>query len=160
VILGDQPWSTGTADVSQSVFRPAPLGRRCIAGLIDALVLLLGAGLFALIFWAAGGRFSRNPVNLAVMGFIVVLFVLVYFVSFIALTYSTPGLSAMNLEVRTVDGHSPTPSDAAVRAFGYLVSAGALMLGFIWAWVDSDSLTWHDHMSGTFVSERAPTEED
>ena len=27
------------------------------------------------------------------------------------------------------------------------------MLGFIWAYVDSDSLTWHDRMSGTIITE-------
>lgn len=159
-MLGDQPWGAQTDAVVEPAFRPAPLDRRCLAGLIDALLLLLGTGIFALIFFAVGGRLSRNSVTLAVMGFIGVLFVLVYFASFIALTYSTPGLLAMNLEVRTLDGQSPTPGDAALRAFGYLVSAGALMLGFIWAWVDSDSLTWHDRMSGTFVSEREPAGED
>jgi uncharacterized RDD family membrane protein YckC len=159
VVLGDQPWGAETAAALEPVFRPAPLGRRCLAGLIDALVLLLGTGVFTLIFWAVGGHISRNPVTLAVMGFIGVLFVLVYFASFIALTSSTPGLLAMNLEVQTLDGQSPTPGDAALRAFGYLVSAGALMLGFIWAWVDSDGLTWHDRMSGTFVSEREPAAE-
>jgi hypothetical protein len=27
------------------------------------------------------------------------------------------------------------------------------MVGFIWAYVDSDSLTWHDRMSGTVITE-------
>jgi hypothetical protein len=26
------------------------------------------------------------------------------------------------------------------------------MLGFIWACVDSDTLTWHDRMSGTVIT--------
>jgi hypothetical protein len=26
------------------------------------------------------------------------------------------------------------------------------MLGFIWAWVDSEGMTWHDRMSGTFIT--------
>jgi hypothetical protein len=38
------------------------------------------------------------------------------------------------------------------RAFGYLVSTGALLLGFVWALVDSDGFTWHDRMSGTFLA--------
>lgn len=158
VILGDQPWRADTAAEVEPVLRPAPLGRRFFAGLIDGLLLLVGIGSFALIFWAVGGHFSRNSVTLGVMGFIAVLFILVYFAAFVALTYSTPGLLAMNLEVQTLDGEYPTPGDAALRAFGYLVSSGALMLGFIWAWVDADSLTWHDRMSGTFVSEREPVQ--
>jgi hypothetical protein len=33
-----------------------------------------------------------------------------------------------------------------------MVSLSALMLGFIWAVVDSDGLTWHDHMSATAIT--------
>lgn len=159
VILGDQPWGAESAPAVEPTLRPAPLGRRFFAGLIDGLLLILGIGIFALIFSAVGGHLSRGPVTLGVMGFIAVLFILVYFGAFVALTYATPGLLAMNLEVRTLDGEYPTPGDAGLRAFGYLVSAGALMLGFIWAAVDSDSLTWHDRMSGTFVSEREPVDQ-
>jgi len=60
----------------------------------------------------------------------------------------------MGLEVRTLDGASPTATDSVLRAVGYLVSTSALMLGFVWALVDSDGLTWHDRMSGTCVTER------
>ena len=156
LILGDEPWSTQPAPEPDGVFHPAPLGRRFLAALIDALVLLLGGGIFALVFWAVGGRVDRSPVTLAVTAFIAVLLILVYFGSFTALTFSTPGLLSMGLEVRTLDGAPPTPTDAALRAFGVVVSASALMLGFIWAWVDSDGLTWHDRMSGTFITERGP----
>jgi hypothetical protein len=38
------------------------------------------------------------------------------------------------------------------RAFGYLVSASAFFLGFVWALVDSEGLTWHDRMSDTFLA--------
>ncbi len=155
VILGDAPWSSEVAE-PESVFRPAPLGRRFIAALIDALVLLLGGGIFSLIFWGVGGRVDRSPTTLGVTAFIAVLFILVYFGSFTALTFSTPGLLSMGLEVRTLDGTPPTPTDAALRAFGIVVSICGLMLGFIWASVDSDSLTWHDRMSGTFIRERVP----
>ena len=154
VILGDAPWSTEVAE-PESIFRPAPLGRRFIAALIDALVLLLGGGIFLLIFWGVGGRVDRSPTTLGVTAFIAVLLILVYFGSFTALTFSTPGLLSMGLEVRTLDGTPPTATDAALRAFGIVVSMSALMLGFIWAAVDSDSLTWHDRMSGTFIRERA-----
>jgi len=156
LILGDEPWSTQAAPEPEVVFHPAPLAPRFLAALIDALVLLVGGGIFALIFWAAGGRVDRSPVTLAVAGFIAVLLILVYFGSFTALTFSTPGLLSMGLEVRTLDGAPPTLTDAALRAFGVVVSASALMLGFIWALVDSDALTWHDRMSGTFITAREP----
>jgi uncharacterized RDD family membrane protein YckC len=153
-MLGGEPWRPTASPEPETVFRPAPLGLRFVAALIDALVLLLGTGVFSLIFWSVGGRINRSPVTMAVAAFIAVLLILVYFGSFTALTFSTPGLLSMGLEVRTLDGAPPTPADAALRAFGYIVSASALMLGFIWGLVDSDSLTWHDRMSGTFITER------
>jgi uncharacterized RDD family membrane protein YckC len=130
----------------------APLGLRFAAGVVDTIVLLSGAGLFALIFWVVGGHASRNALNFAILGTISTLFLLAYFGIFTALSSSTPGLLWMNLEVRSLDGGAPSPQESFWRAFGYLVSMASLMLGFIWAVVDGDHLTWHDHMSGTFIT--------
>jgi uncharacterized RDD family membrane protein YckC len=139
-------------DSDQPPLLLAPLGRRFLAGVTDALVLLAGSGLFALVFWLAGGRLSLNPVTLAVLGSILVFFLMAYFGLFTALIFSTPGLLTLGLEVRNLEGQYPTTRESFWRAFGYLISTAALMLGFIWAMVDSDGLTWHDRMSGTFVS--------
>ena len=128
----------------------APLGRRLLAGLADAGVLLLGAILFSLIFWRAGGQLTSQPLNLAVLAFVAVFFVFVYFALSVTFAASTPGLLWMGIEVRNLDGLPPTPREALWRAFGYLISTAALLLGFVWALVDSESLTWHDRMSGTY----------
>ncbi len=130
----------------------APLGRRFLAGLIDTLILLTAAGLFGMIVSYIGVRIVLLPLNLAVLGFIAVFFITVYFGLFTSLTSSTPGLLWMGLEVRNLEGDRPTPGEAAWRAFGYLVSIAGLMLGFIWALVDSDGLTWHDRISRTSVT--------
>ena len=130
----------------------ALLSRRFMAGLADALILLLGGGLFSLIFWVVGGHVSRSPVDMVVVGSISVLFILVYFGVFTALSSATPGLLWMNLEVQSLEGGAPSAKESFWRAFGYLVSMTSLMLGFVWAVVDGDHLTWHDHMSGTFIT--------
>ncbi len=132
-------------------WRVAPLGRRFIGGMIDAGVLLFAGGIFALIFWRAGGHLTRTPLNLAVVGFIGVFFVLSYFWTFTALTSTTPGLLWVGIEVRSLNGGQLTPRQALWRTFGYLVSASALLLGFVWAAVDSEGLTWHDRISDTFL---------
>jgi uncharacterized RDD family membrane protein YckC len=132
--------------------RVAPLGMRFAAGLLDTFILLVGAGLFALIFFIVGGRATLGPLNLAVFGSIATLFVLAYFGLFCALTSSTPGLLMLNLEFRSLEGVPPSPAESFWRAFGYLVSSASLMLGFAWALVDGDHLTWHDHISGTYIT--------
>jgi uncharacterized RDD family membrane protein YckC len=139
----------------------APMGRRFLAGLVDGLVLLLGGGLFALIFWGAGGHLTPVPPNLAIVAVIAIIFVWAYFGLFTALTFSTPGQTWMGIEVRNTEGWPPAPRESFLRAFGYLVSLSALMIGFLWALVDSDGLTWHDRISGTFltpVKQEAPVE--
>ncbi len=142
---------TSAAPTDTEVVPVAPLGRRLLAGLADTGVLLLGAILFSLIFWRAGGQLSSQPLNLAVLAFIAVFFIFVYFALSITFAASTPGLLWLGIEVRNLDGLPPTPREALWRAFGYLISIAALMLGFVWALVDSEGLTWHDRMSGTYL---------
>jgi uncharacterized RDD family membrane protein YckC len=149
------------SQVGLETFPVAPIGRRFLAGLVDGLVLLLAGGLFALIFWRAGGHLTPVPPNLAIVALIAIIFVWAYFGLFTALTFSTPGMAWMGIEVRNMEGWPPVPRESFLRAFGYLVSLSALMLGFFWALVDIDGLTWHDRISGTFltpVSQEAPVE--
>jgi uncharacterized RDD family membrane protein YckC len=131
----------------------ATLGRRFLAGLSDALVLVLGAGVFGVIFWRFCGRLSLVPLNIAVLGLVAVILIFAYFAVFAALTSATPGLLWMGCEIRNLHGGPPTLRESFWRAFGVLVSLSALMLGFVWACVDSDGLTWHDRMSGTVITE-------
>lgn len=133
------------------------MGRRFAAGLVDAAVLLVGLGVFAAVFWVVRPRtstFSFRPANLIALGVIAVFFLTFYFGTSVAFTASTPGLAWMGLVIRNLDGEAPNTRESCWRAFGYLVSASALFLGFVWALLDSEGLTWHDLMSGTFVTER------
>lgn len=141
----------------------APLSRRFLGGVIDALVLLSGAALFGFFFWTVLVSFtplrqiSVGPLNLAVLGFISLFYVFAYFSLFCAVAASSPGLLLAGCEIRNLQGEHPTVRESMWRAFGLLVSLAALMLGFLWACVDSDSLTWHDRMSGTVITEEQNT---
>ena len=138
--------------LEEEAFQVASLGPRFLAGLIDGLLLLLSAGLFAFIFRFAGGRLRLVPLNLAVMAVIATIFIWSYFGMFTALTASTPGQSWMGIEARNMEGWPPNRRESLLRAFGYLVSLSAFLLGFFWALVDGESLTWHDRISGTFLT--------
>jgi uncharacterized RDD family membrane protein YckC len=130
----------------------APLGRRFVAGLTDLLVLAAGAMVFGIIFWRFCGRVSAIPLNLAVLGLVAVILVFAYFAVFTAVAAATPGLLWMGCEIRNLRGAYPTSREALWRAFGVLVSSAPLMLGFLWALLDANELTWHDHMSATAVT--------
>ena len=51
----------------------------------------------------------------------------------------------------TREGIPLDPQSACLRGFGYFISIAPLMLGFIWALVDPEHLTWADKVSGTFL---------
>ncbi len=144
-------------DASASTLFYAPLSRRLAAGFTDALILALGAALFAGIFWYSMIRFCDHPAlapfGFGILGLVELIVIFGYFSIFTALSSATPGLLWMGCEIRNMRGEHPTVSESLWRAFGVLVSLSALMLGFIWAYVDSESLTWHDRMSGTIVTE-------
>jgi uncharacterized RDD family membrane protein YckC len=154
IVLGapSEAAEASAAESGRPQLELAPLRQRLLGGVIDGVILLSAGGIFALVFWLVGGHASANLVSELVLGFIAVLVFLTYFGMFTMLTSSTPGLSFMGLEVRNLEGNYPTRQEALWRAFGYLVSTSAMMLGFVWAAFDSDGLTWHDRMSGTFVS--------
>jgi uncharacterized RDD family membrane protein YckC len=136
---------------SEGIFL-APLGRRFLAGLTDALVLILGAGVFGIIVWRVCGLVSLVPLNFVVFGLVALILIFAYFAVFTAIASATPGLLWMGCEIRSFQGGHPTVRESLWRAFGVLVSISAFMVGFIWAFVDSDSLTWHDRMSGTAIT--------
>lgn len=143
---------SAASQLEEEAFQVAALGPRFLAGMIDGLLLLLSAGLFAFIFRFAGGHLRLVPLNLAVLGVIATIFIWSYFGMFTALTATTPGLSWMGIEARNMAGWPPDRRESLLRAFGYLVSLSAFLLGFFWALVDGESLTWHDRISGTFLT--------
>jgi len=160
------PQSVSDADAEELVSQTltlAPRSGRCVAGLLDALILLLGYAMFALAFWRVGGHVSLQPGFLALTGSIFVLLLVAYFAVNVAWASSTPGLLARGFEIRRMDSGRPTVADALLRAFGTLVSLAALGLGFMWCLVDSDTLTWHDRMSRTVIAvkevEESPDED-
>lgn len=136
----------------------APLGLRIAAGLADAAMLVAALVLFAAIFWKVGGTLSPTPFD-AIVGLFIAGFVsFTYFALFGSTTCQTPGEAWMGLAVRNFEGQTPALGESLWRACGYLVSAAALMLGFAWILVDSESLGWHDRMSQTclVVSDSRP----
>ena len=75
----------------------------------------------------------------------------VYFSLFMLSASQTPGMKLRRLVVVTREGTALGPRSACLRGFGYFISIAPLMLGFIWAMIDPEHLTWADKVSGTFL---------
>jgi uncharacterized RDD family membrane protein YckC len=54
------------------------------------------------------------------------------------------------LELVNFEGRPATQSQRIRRQIAYGLSWISASLGIIWALVDEESLTWHDHISKTF----------
>ena len=143
--------SDGTAEDDSPAAAIASMTLRFYAALIDAGILLGGGALYTLIFWWVGGSISRQPLDIAIVGVVGAFFILLYSAGSTAMASATPGLIWTGLEVITFEGNPPTFSHCLWRGIGYLVSMAALLMGFIWAVVDAEGLTWHDRMSRTFI---------
>jgi hypothetical protein len=48
------------------------------------------------------------------------------------------------------DGRRPDREQRRMRLVAGLLSLSAAGLGLVWALVDEENLTWHDHISKTF----------
>jgi uncharacterized RDD family membrane protein YckC len=145
------------ASVSPSHMYPvATLRERRRAAAADVVLLLFSYGGMLALFTVLGGHIGFNRVDLLVAGATLVLFYAQYFALFTVFGGSTPGMMLRGLRVVSFDGGVPTSRQMVWRSFGYVISAGACFLGFLWALWDDDQLCWQDRISQTYV---APAEE-
>lgn len=134
----------------------ADLGERRIAGLLDATFLVASYLAFLVYFSSLGGKISFGKMELAIYGIIFFLFYVQYFGLFTLFSGITPGMMIRGLRVVSFDGTLPDSHRLMQRGLGYLVSFGALMIGFLWSVWDEDQLTWHDRMSHTYLTHADP----
>ena len=137
---------------SSGIFPVASLDDRRTAALIDAACLAFAYGGFLALFGSLGGHFTFSKLSAAVCFSTFAFVYLQYFGLFTIFGGTTPGMMIRGLQVATFAGEVPTLRHLLLRATGYMLSAGTLFLGFLWALWDEDSLTWHDRLSGTYLT--------
>lgn len=130
----------------------ALLSERRQAALWDAALILFSYGGMLALFWTLGGHIQFQKVDVAVVGGTMILLYALYFALFTVFGGSTPGMMLQGLCVVGFDGGVPTPRQLMWRSFGYLVSAGTCLLGFLWALWDDDHLCWQDRISETYLT--------
>ena len=146
------PRPRGGAASTAPLLPVAALRERRRAGLLDAAFLLLAYGGFLALFGSLGGHFAFGKFDAAVHAATMVLFYAQYFALFTVFGGSTPGMLLCGLRVVSFDGSAPTARQLLWRSFGYLVSGGTVLLGFLWALWDEDHLTWQDRISQTYIT--------
>jgi uncharacterized RDD family membrane protein YckC len=132
----------------------APLDERFAAGLLDVLLIVSATGLFLGLFALLNSGLSLERKDLLIYLAAAFTIASVYFVFFTLISGATPGMQFRGLRAMTFEGNALRFHHRLWRSFGYVVSTGSLLLGFIWPTVDENRLTWHDYISGTFITDR------
>jgi uncharacterized RDD family membrane protein YckC len=66
----------------------------------------------------------------------------------------SPGLRWAQIRTLNFDGLDPSRNERLARVLAGCLSVLAGGLGLIWAAADEETLSWHDHMSKTFLTPR------
>jgi len=92
---------------------------------------------------------DRRIVGVYIAGFLLLLGI--YFLLFMLSASQTPGMKMRQLMAVNREGVPLEPRAACIRGFGYFISIVPVMLGFAWALIDPEHLTWADKVSGTYL---------
>jgi hypothetical protein len=128
----------------------APPMMRAEAALIDGAIMLGPVILGLAIFLYEGGQIvlnkSTTPFLVAVLFTVPILYKLLWSWA----GRDSVGLSVKGLRLVDFDGNPPSRERRYQRSLASFISFLAAGIGLVWALVDEDALTWHDHMSSTF----------
>ena len=130
----------------------APLQQRLLAVAIDVVLVLLGGGVFASVYYRVAGAQPTVSQILGLTGGMLTLFWITY--QFLLIVYSgtTPGLRAMKLQLQRFDGSPTNRNLRRWRVLGSVLSAISLGMGYAWQFLDEDGLCWHERVTKTYLA--------
>jgi uncharacterized RDD family membrane protein YckC len=138
---------------SEVIPRPAPIRQRLVAGLVDAAIVFLATGAFALTFFEVAEGIPHSNMTMVCMLAAGGIFWLLFQYIFLVYRRATPGMNFAGLELCTFEGKATTMFERQCRAAASALSGFSMGLGYAWALVDEDRVGWHDRISRTHVRE-------
>lgn len=134
----------------------APLGHRISAAVIDSLIIALACTVFGCVFWKIT---AIRPPKIQIVGFLAGLAAALWAgYQYLLVVYAgtTPGLRLMHLRLSRFDGGAMGRRLRRWRVLASFLSAISLGMGYVWVFLDEDSLCWHDRITHSYL---APAEE-
>jgi len=139
--------------VQAVIYCDAPVAlptHRLIATAFDASMVMIAVGVFLGIFFFSGGDIELKRQNIPFFVGVIVVLALFYRSLWCLANGDSPGMRFAGLRLVDFDGHKPDRDQRGMRQLAGLLSVVSAGLGLVWALVDEESLTWHDHISKTF----------
>ena len=123
---------------------------RMIAAAVDLGLVLVSLGLFVTVFVLFGGSLALGRQDVLFFGGLALVIGIFYRFLWCLASGDTPGMRFAGLQLVNFDGNPPDRDQRSIRQVASLVSLLSVGLGLVWALVDEEGLTWHDHISKTF----------
>jgi uncharacterized RDD family membrane protein YckC len=144
-------------EVEAVIYCDAPVAlpsHRMMAVAVDVSLILIALGIFVSVFvgtlhWM-DVQVPPTRQALPLLGGIGVVFALLYKVIWCLGDNDSPGMRWTHQRLINFDGQLPDREQRLRRLASACLSLMAAGLGIVWALVDEESLTWHDHISRTF----------
>ena len=139
--------------VQAVIYCDAPVAlpmHRFIAAAVDASMILIALGLFLGVFLLSGGHVVFNKQVVPLFAGMVGLLWVMYHLLWCFADGDTPGMRFAGLRVVNFDGRVADREQRGIRQGAYVLSVLSAGVGLLWALVDEENLTWHDHISKTF----------
>lgn len=124
--------------------------QRVLAAAIDASLVMAGVGVFLAIFLLAGGELTLDRHVTPFLVGVAAVIALFYRALWCMADGDSPGMRFAGLHLVDFDGRRPDRDQRILRQIAGLLSLVSAGLGLVWALVDDERLTWHDHISKTF----------
>lgn len=124
--------------------------QRAAAAALDGVVIAIAFSLFLEIFHLFGGVIRPDKQTAIVLAGALSLIALFYGLLWALAARETAGMRWVDLRLIDFDGFPPDARSRALRLAACCLSFSAGGLGVLWALMDEEKLTWHDHMSKTF----------
>jgi uncharacterized RDD family membrane protein YckC len=131
----------------QIPLQTASLEDRIMAGIFDLALIVAAFSVFVLVFVACTAHPPTGKPALVGAGLVLAGFGLLYQYLFFKYAVGTPGMRYAKIALCTFDDENPTRQAMCRRVLFLTLSAAPLGLGFIWALLDPQRLSWHDRLS-------------
>ena len=135
----------------------APLGRRILSAFVDGIIIAAACALFGFIFWKMTALHPPRLQTAAFLAGLAIVFWAAYQYLLVVYAGTTPGLRASRLELARFDGSSAGRRLRRWRVLASFLSAASLGMGYVWVFLDEDSLCWHDRITHTYLAPKAQT---
>ncbi|MFI5117120.1 MAG: RDD family protein [Terriglobales bacterium] len=149
-----QPVIAVHADNVELPFRAAGRAHRLYAGLLDCLLVAAGTAVFAAVGYKMLPKLTFSKPVLVTAATLPLLLWAIY--QYLLLVYggATAGMRIAKIRLSTFTGKSPCRRKRRHRVMALYFSMASFVMGLLWAFVDVDSLCWHDRISRTYLTDR------